>query len=104
MLKRSMIVTAGLGLALATGCAKTGSDGPKPPTPASTPEQTERPSLTDAECKDKGGTSVGDIGDGAIHRPEYRCENGQPPIGTIRPAEGAPVAVEGSVCCPAAAS
>jgi hypothetical protein len=104
MKKRWMIATAGLGLALATGCPKSGSEGSEPPTPTPTPEATERPSLTSAECQDKGGTIVGDIGDGAIHRPDYRCENGQPPVGTIRSAEGEPTAVEGSVCCPAAAS
>ena len=41
----------------------------------------------------KGGNVVGDIGDGAIHRPEYRCPSGSPPIGRIA------LGVEGSVCC-----
>jgi len=43
---------------------------------------------------------VGDIGDGAIHRPEYRCPNGAKPSGSISAAAGGPLAIEGSVCCP----
>jgi hypothetical protein len=56
-------------------------------------EQAERPSMTAEECEAQGGQVVGDIGDGAIHRPEYRCESGEPPVGSI------PLGVEGSVCC-----
>lgn len=92
---RRNLALAGLGLALVTGCAKSGAEGPTPP------EATERPSLTNAECEEKGGTVVGDIGDGAIHRPDYRCEGGQPPLGSIRAAEGEPMGIEGAVCCPA---
>jgi hypothetical protein len=105
-----MIAMAGFGLMLTVGCPKSGQEGaeiPAPaaesPEPAPTDAPTERPSMTSAECQAKGGTVVGDIGDGAIHRPDYRCESGQPPIGTIRSEGGGPVAVEGSVCCPAAA-
>jgi hypothetical protein len=59
-----------------------------------------RPELSAAACEEQGGQVVGDIGDGAIHRPEYRCpDSGEPPIGTIVADEGGPVAVEGSVCC-----
>lgn len=61
---------------------------------------TEHPGLTRAECEAKGGEVVGDIGDGAIHRPDYVCQSGEPPIGTIQPVEGEPIAVEGEVCCP----
>jgi hypothetical protein len=108
MTKRTTLLAA---LALFTsGCAKTGTDAPAPaPTgdatagtpPADAPA--DRPALTDAECQAKGGTVVGDIGDGAIHKPDYKCEGGQPPLGSIRAEGDAPVAVEGSVCCPAAA-
>jgi hypothetical protein len=60
----------------------------------------ERPRLTAPACEAQGGKVVGDIGDGAIHRPEYRCpDSGEPPIGTIEPEAGGPVAVEGAVCC-----
>ena len=60
----------------------------------------ERPTMTRQECTAAGGDLVGDIGDGAIHRPEYRCEsNGEAPIATVVPAEGEPIAREGEVCC-----
>ena len=59
-----------------------------------------RPTLTAQACEASGGSIVGDIGDGAIHRPEYRCPNGAKPTGSIQPAEGGPIAIEGSVCCP----
>ncbi|MFV8750411.1 hypothetical protein ACNOYE_07655 [Nannocystaceae bacterium ST9] len=59
----------------------------------------ERPGLSAAACEEQGGSVVGDIGDGAIHRPEYRCESGQPPIGSIVADPGGPVAIEGAVCC-----
>jgi hypothetical protein len=43
---------------------------------------------------------VGDIGDGAIHSPDYVCESsGLPPIGTIIPQEGELITREGEVCC-----
>jgi hypothetical protein len=59
-----------------------------------------RPSMTAQDCEAAGGTVVGDIGDGAINRPGYLCESGVAPTGSIRGPEGAPMAVEGSVCCP----
>jgi hypothetical protein len=59
-----------------------------------------RPTMTAQACEASGGALVGDIGDGAIHRPEYRCPNGAKPSGSIRAAEGGPIAIEGSVCCP----
>ena len=86
-----------MALLLLGGCA---SKGGTPP--ASVPAG-ERATLSAAACTEQGGQVVGDIGDGAIHRPEYRCVSGLPPIADIRPAEGEPVAVEGSVCCPDAA-
>jgi len=78
-----------------------------PPAPASSPPAaptgsgaTSRPALTAEECAAKHGTAVGDIGDGAVHRPDYVCPGGKPPIGSIEPAADGPVAVEGNVCCP----
>lgn len=59
-----------------------------------------RPAVTPEACKASGGVVIGDIGDGAIHRPEYRCPSGAAPTGTIRGPEGGPMAIEGSVCCP----
>lgn len=108
---RLTIAMVGLGLMLTTGCPKGGPDGSELPTPAPTtaepdpgPGPTDRPSLTSAQCQAQGGTVVGDIGDGAIHRPDYMCESGQAPMGTIVAEQGEPIAVEGAVCCPAAAA
>jgi len=56
--------------------------------------------MTAQECEAVGGSVVGDIGDGAIHRPDYLCASGAPPSASIRAAEGQPIAIEGSVCCP----
>ena len=95
-----------IGLLLLGACAnKSGASAPpaEPTTPAEPAESGadgERATLSTAECEAQGGQVVGDIGDGAIHRPEYRCEGGQPPLGSILPGEGEPVAIEGSVCCP----
>jgi hypothetical protein len=57
------------------------------------PPETDRPELTTEACEAKGGKVVGDIGDGAVHRPDYKCESGLPPIGRVA------LGVEGSVCC-----
>ncbi len=63
-------------------------------------EDTDRSELTAEACEAGGGTVVGDIGDGAIHRPDFRCPSGSKPSGAIRAPGAGPVAVEGSVCCP----
>lgn len=70
------------------------------PTPQPAPGKGERPSMTAQECEAAGGTVVGDIGDGAIHKPDYVCASGSPPSASIRAAEGQPIAIEGNVCCP----
>lgn len=73
--------------------------GPPPPAP--------KGGLTRRECVERGGTVVGDIGNGAIFRPDYRCPtSGRRPLGIIAYAPGEPIAVEGEVCCgpPPAAS
>jgi len=93
-MKRLPIAILGLGLLLAAACEKKPTNEPTP-----TPEPTDRPLVTSTECQAQGGSVVGDIGDGAIHRPEYRCANGQPPLGTIKAEQGEPVATEGAVCC-----
>lgn len=73
-----------------------------PPDDAAGDEGGKATQLTAKECEAKGGTVVGDIGDGAIHRPDYRCSGSdQPPIGTVVAEPGEPIATEGSVCCPA---
>lgn len=61
------------------------------------PPVADRPELTTEACEAKGGKVVGDIGDGAVHRPDYKCESGLAPIGRVA------LGVEGSVCCTGAA-
>jgi hypothetical protein len=98
-----MRISAVLAFALLAACSKQST--PPTTTPAPTTDtpvdggSDQRPALTAAACEAQGGKVVGDIGDGAIHRPEYRCESGEPPIGSITPDAGGPVAIEGSVCC-----
>jgi hypothetical protein len=70
------------------------------PSDASGGDAPTRPELTAEACEASGGSVVGDIGDGAIHRPDYRCPSGAPPSGAIKAPAGGPIAVEGSVCCP----
>jgi hypothetical protein len=85
-----------------TDAPQTTTPGPTsgPPGPKDTGDgQAERPNLTAPECEAQGGKVVGDIGDGAIHRPDYKCESGSPPVGTIVPDAGGPTAIEGAVCC-----
>lgn len=93
-----------IGLLLLGACATKSGAPPvtpaEPATPAEPGTDGERAALSTAECEAKGGRVVGDIGDGAIHRPDYLCEGGQPPLGGIQPGEGEPVAIEGAVCCP----
>lgn len=108
MTRQGMIAATAMAALWVLGCANNGQEAkpdPAPPVESSPPgepsEPSDRASLTNAECEAQGGVIVGDIGDGAIHRPDYRCESGQPPIGTIRAAEGEPIGVEGSVCCAA---
>jgi hypothetical protein len=60
----------------------------------------ERKALTQEQCEAQAGRVVGDIGDGATHRPDYVCPSGKPPLGDIAPPAGGPIAVEGGVCCP----
>lgn len=123
-LSASIVLLLSLGMG---GCpAKSGDDGasgPVPPASADEPADdaaaddavaddaaadgaapdgaTDDEPLTRAVCEKKGGAVVGDIGDGAIHKPDYRCPSGQPPLGSIVPAPGEPIASEGEVCCPA---
>lgn len=101
---RSLRTAAALLLALAStfgtvGCGDKSATPAAEPAPAPAHGSAATP-LTAAECAAAGGQVVGDIGDGAIHRPEYRCPNsGQPPLGAVAPEEGQPMAIEGAVCC-----
>jgi hypothetical protein len=94
---------------LLSGCSPTPPSTPPdqvPPAPqpgaedASAPSGGTRPSLSAEECAARGGVVVGDIGDGATHRPDYVCPSGGAPLGNVKPPAGGPVAIEGSVCCP----
>ena len=52
--------------------------------------------LTSAQCQSLGGSVVGDIGNGAIFSPDYRCEsNGEPVLGRVTGTGS----IEGAVCC-----
>jgi hypothetical protein len=93
-MRRARVIDLMALLLLGTGCG--GSQ-----TPTTTSEgAAQKSQLTAEECEASGGTVVGDIGDGAIHRPEYLCPSGKRPSGSIRAPEGGPIAIEGSVCCP----
>lgn len=105
--------TFALALVLLAACSKSNTSTPpattadpaaeqqpaegQPPVDVETPE---RPQLSAAECEAQGGQVVGDIGDGAIHRPGYLCpDSGEEPLGSIMAEGGGPIPVEGSVCC-----
>lgn len=114
---RNIVVIVG-SLIFVAGCGGSRSAPDAPPTtgtesasepPAPSADETPappsgdapaRPKLTAQECEAGGGSVVGDIGDGAVHRPDYRCASGAAPSGSIAAPEGGPVAVEGAVCCP----
>lgn len=105
-IRRPLVVLFSCSLALAA-CSKAQAPAETPAEPAedAAPADTgeappERPSLTAEECAESGGEVIGDIGDGALHRPDYVCASGSKPRGSIRAPEGGPVAIEGSVCCP----
>jgi hypothetical protein len=100
------IATVVLGFALLSACSKSSTPATTTPAPTEEPKPAsdggddQRPSLTAAACEGQGGKVVGDIGDGAVHRPDYRCEgSGEAPIGSIVADPGGPVAIEGAVCC-----
>lgn len=96
-------ILLGCVLAISMGCGREATTEEPTPEPQTTGDQTAdgtnaepAPSgttLTPDDCTARGGTLVGDIGDGAIHQPGYLCPNGQPPIGSV------PLGIEGSVCC-----
>lgn len=103
---RALLSLFAVSLTFACGSTQTSStppatsdQAPVDPPPGD-PTPSDKPGLSAADCEAKGGRVVGDIGDGAIHRPEYRCQpSGDPPLGGIVPDPGGPVAIEGAVCC-----
>ena len=67
--------------------------------PSEFPKIAEREKMSPTVCKERGGEIIGDLGDGRIHRADFICANGQPPLGIIEfPKEGQ-IAIEGAVCC-----
>ena len=110
-LVRLLCVGLGLGAAACGGGQAPAATTPEAAAPASTTPppvaSAEAPAdaaadapLTAARCEAAGGKVVGDIGNGAIHRPDYRCASGKAPLGKVVAEAGKPVAIEGSVCCP----
>ncbi len=97
---RHAIVTLMVLVASACGGSQATTQEPRQPAPSPAEQAPQRAELTAEACQSSGGSVVGDIGDGATQRADYRCPSGAEPSGNIRPAEGGPVAVEGSVCCP----
>ncbi len=98
------MLTIGVALGLAAcggGQAPAVAADPAPaPSAAASAEAPAVTSFTPARCEAAGGKVVGDIGDGAIHRPDYRCASGSAPLGGVASEPGQPVAIEGAVCCP----
>ena len=86
-----MVTTLTTALCLAAGCSTE-------PLPLPGSNSNERPLIPAQQCQAQGGNVVGDIGDGRVHRDDFLCPNGQPPIGTIE-AEQGKRSIEGAVCC-----
>jgi hypothetical protein len=87
-----------LWLCFFAACSKS-SPPPSSPDPVGAGAPIAPATLTAAACEAQSGQVVGDIGDGAVHRPDYRCPSGSPPLGAIVADPGGPVAIEGAVCC-----
>lgn len=83
---------------LFAACSKSSkpAESPAPVEPAA---PAARPTVSSADCEAQGGEVIGDIGDGAVHRPDYVCASGAAPIASVSNTSGEAVAVEGSVCC-----
>ena len=95
---KRQIISAAFVLSL-IACGGKQAAQPAPPTAAEPAPGAERKTLAQAECESAGGTVVGDIGDGATHRPDYVCPSGKAPLGNVA-ASGGGIAIEGQVCCP----
>jgi hypothetical protein len=95
------ILSLTLTMLLFTACGSKSSSSPAPaaPAPVEPAAPTARPTLSSADCAAQGGEVIGDIGDGAVHRPDYVCASGAPPMASISNTTGEAIAVEGSVCC-----
>lgn len=77
-------------------CGGKQGPAPTPTSPEPSGSASGGNSLTAQQCQEV----VGDIGDGAVHRPDYRCaKSGNPPLGPIAASPDQPQAIEGAVCC-----
>ena len=112
-MKRLIPISMFFGLMLSFGCGSSSVDAEEAPQenteenseenteeptgelPGDLPAQewAERPMWSPEQCTESGGEVIGDIGDGRIHRPEYRCADGREP--TAQVSSG----TEGAVCC-----
>jgi len=94
-----MCVTRGFSLVMvlliSSACSNINTGAPV----ESLPENAKRVLITLEQCREQGGAVVGDIGDGRIHQADFRCSSGLKPIGSIDYPKGAPIPIEGSVCC-----
>jgi hypothetical protein len=79
------------GLLLCVACASTPAPSPAVDTVPSGPAAGSAQTLTAEQCEEKGGTVVGDIGDGRIHT--EGCPDGGTLLGNV------PLGIEGSICC-----
>ena len=87
--------------AVFAGCATSQPPVQSPPTDEPSAESANpRKTFTAEECAAHGGIVIGDIGDGAIHRPSYVCPSGKPPLGDYEPPKDGPIPADGAVCCP----
>jgi len=83
------------GVFLFAGCLMSSA-----PEPADNTTPLASSKLTTEACEAQNGQVIGDAGDGAVHRPEYRCPgNGTAPIGTVVFEMDEPTPTEGAVCC-----
>ncbi|MEO0997279.1 MAG: hypothetical protein AAFX58_07150 [Pseudomonadota bacterium] len=100
MLRQRILTTVVIAAALCA-CAPPANDNEPAtfPVDADAGNAGQRSALTPAQCNEQGGRIVGDIGDGRIHRPDYRCDSGDPPLGVIRYDGSGPRPIEGAVCC-----
>jgi hypothetical protein len=88
-----------LALVLLVAAACGGRSTP-PDAPPDTDTPAARAELTAAQCQAQGGRVVGDIGDGATQRPDFRCpDSDQPPLANVVSGPGQPMGIEGAVCC-----
>jgi len=58
-----------------------------------------RSGITLEQCRKEGGSVIGDIGDGRIHKVDFLCDSGDKPLGYIVYRANEPIPSEGAVCC-----